>query len=64
MFPNLLFSNIDPSYNLTAFNAASAENTLLITFVIALIGMPFVLTYTAGANYVFRRKVRLTPDSY
>jgi cytochrome d ubiquinol oxidase subunit II len=64
MFPNLLFSNIDPSYNLTAFNAASAENTLLIALIIAVVGMPFVLAYTAGANYVFRRKVRLSADSY
>jgi cytochrome d ubiquinol oxidase subunit II len=64
MFPNLLFSTVDPRYNLTAFNAASAENTLMVAFVVALIGLPFVLTYTAGVNYVFRGKVRLSPHSY
>jgi len=64
MFPNLLFSSIDTSYNLTAFNASSAENTLMITFVIALIGLPFVLAYTAGASYFFRGKVQLSADSY
>jgi cytochrome d ubiquinol oxidase subunit II len=64
MFPNLLFSSLDPSYNLTAFNAASAQNTLTVTFIVALIGMPFVLAYTAGVNYFFRGKVRLSPHSY
>jgi cytochrome d ubiquinol oxidase subunit II len=64
MFPTLLFSSLDPSYNLTAFNAASAQNTLTVTFIVALIGMPFVLAYTAGVNYFFRGKVRLSPHSY
>lgn len=64
MFPTLLFSTIDPAYNMTAFNAASAQNTLLVTFVVALVGLPFVLTYSAGANYFFRGKVRLSPHSY
>ena len=64
MFPTLLFSTVDPSYNLTAYNAASAENTLLVAFLVALIGLPFVLTYTAGVNYFFRGKVRLSPHSY
>ena len=64
MFPTLLFSSIDPSYSMTAYNAASAQNTLTVTFIVALIGMPFVLTYTAGVNYFFRGKVRLSPHSY
>jgi cytochrome bd ubiquinol oxidase subunit II len=64
MFPTLLFSSIDPSYSMTAYNAASAQNTLLVTFIVALIGMPFVLAYTAGVNYFFLGKVRLSPHSY
>ncbi|MEZ4517950.1 MAG: cytochrome d ubiquinol oxidase subunit II [Chloroflexota bacterium] len=64
MYPNLLFSTIDPAYNLTIFNSASAPNTLVVMLVIALIGMPFVLLYTAGVYYFFRGKVQLDPTSY
>jgi cytochrome d ubiquinol oxidase subunit II len=32
--------------------------------IIALIGMPFVLTYTAIIYWVFRGKVKLTQSSY
>ena len=64
LYPNLLVSSIDPTYNLTIFNASSQPNTLTVMLIIALIGMPFVLLYTAGVYYVFRGKVRLTPQSY
>lgn len=62
--PVLLPSSIDPAYDLTVFNAASAEPTLMVMFVIALIGMPFVLLYTAGVYYFFRGRVRLDSHSY
>ncbi len=64
LYPNLLISSIDPAYNLTIFNAASESNTLTVMLVIALIGLPFVLLYTAGVYYIFRGKVKLTPQSY
>jgi cytochrome d ubiquinol oxidase subunit II len=64
MHPNLLVSSLDPAYDLTIFNAASEANTLTVALVIALIGMPFVLLYTAGVYYVFRGKVVVQPDSY
>lgn len=64
LYPNLLISTIDPAYNLTIFNAASAPNTLTVMLIIALIGMPFVLLYTAGVYYIFRGRVQLGPDSY
>ncbi|MDX1414572.1 MAG: cytochrome d ubiquinol oxidase subunit II [Candidatus Promineifilaceae bacterium] len=64
LYPNLLISTIDPAYSLTIFNAASEQNTLSIMLVIALIGIPFVLLYTAGVYYFFRGKVKLTPQSY
>ena len=53
LYPNLLISTIDPAYNLTIFNAASESNTLTVMLVIALIGLPFVLLYTAGAPLYF-----------
>jgi cytochrome d ubiquinol oxidase subunit II len=64
MFPNLLISTTDPAYNLSIYNAASQPNTLTVMLVVALIGMPFVLLYTAGVYYIFRGKVRLSPHSY
>lgn len=64
MFPNLLISTTNPAYNLTIYNAASAENTLTVMLIIALIGMPIVLLYTSGVYYFFRGKTSLGTDSY
>ena len=64
MYPNLLISTTDPAYSLTAANAAAADNTLQITLLVALIGMPFVLLYTSGAYYIFRGKAEVEPEGY
>jgi cytochrome d ubiquinol oxidase subunit II len=64
MFPNLLISTINPQFNLTIYNGASAENTLAVMLVIALIGMPLVVLYTAGVYYFFRGKTKLDSGSY
>jgi cytochrome d ubiquinol oxidase subunit II len=64
LFPNLLISSTNTSYNLTVSNSASQHNTLTVMLIIAVIGIPFVLLYTAGVYYIFRGKVRLSPDSY
>ncbi len=64
LYPNLLISTLDPAYSQTIFNAASEPNTLTVMLVIALIGMPFVLLYTAGVYYIFRGRVQLGPASY
>lgn len=64
LYPNLLISTINPDFNQTIFNAASEANTLTIMLIIAAIGMPFVILYTAGVYYIFRGKVKLGPSSY
>ena len=64
MYPDLLISTIDPAYNLTVSNAAAADNSLTVALIVALIGMPFVLAYTAGAYYIFRGKTRIEPEGY
>ena len=64
MYPNLLISTIDPAYNLTTSNAASADNTLTVLLVVAIIGLPFIIAYTSGVYYLFRGKVRLSHHSY
>ena len=64
LYPVLLPSSIDPAFDLTVSNAASAEPTLQVMTVIAVIGMPFVLLYTAGVYYFFRGRVVLDDQSY
>jgi cytochrome d ubiquinol oxidase subunit II len=64
MYPNLLISTTDAANNLTVSNAASADNTLTVALVVALIGMPFVLLYTAGVYYIFRGRTELEPEGY
>ena len=64
LYPILLHSSTDSANDLTITNAASAEPTLMVMFVIAMIGIPFVLLYTAGVYYFFRGKVVLDDESY
>lgn len=64
MFPNLVVSSLKPEWSLNIYNAASSDQTLWIMFVIALIGMPFVATYTTVVYWVFRGKVQLGKHSY
>jgi cytochrome bd ubiquinol oxidase subunit II len=62
-FPNLVTANNEET-SLTIYNAASSEATLTIMLIIALIGMPLVLTYTAVVYWTFRKRVKLEPTSY
>jgi cytochrome d ubiquinol oxidase subunit II len=64
LFPNLLVSTEDPAYSLTVMNAASTDKTLGIMLVVAGLGLPFVLTYTATIYWVFRGKVQIGGFSY
>ncbi len=64
IFPNMIRSTIDPAYNLTIYNSASSQKTLGIMLIIAIIGMPFVLTYTASIYWVFRGKVQVDKLGY
>lgn len=63
-FPNLVTASNDPAHSLTLYNAASSEKTLGIGLLIAGIGMPFVLAYTAVVYWTFRGKVQLGEGSY
>jgi cytochrome d ubiquinol oxidase subunit II len=64
MYPNLVLSNPLPGHSLTIYAAASSAKTLGIMLVIALMGMPLVLAYTAGIYWIFRGKVKIEPTSY
>lgn len=62
LFPNLVTASNDEGNSLTIYNAASSQKTLGIMLVIALIGMPLVISYTAVVYWTFRGKV--TEDAY
>ena len=64
IFPNLVYSNPNPEYSLTIYNAASSQKTLTIMLTIAGLGMPFVLAYTLCIYWIFRGKVKLDEMSY
>lgn len=66
LYPNLIVSTLGENgqYNLNIVNAASSATTLTIMFVIALVGMPFVISYTVVVYWVFRGKVKIGKFSY
>lgn len=64
-FPNIIRASNDPTnLSLTIWNAASSTTTLGILLVIALIGLPMVISYTIGIYWVFHGKVKLDGSSY
>jgi cytochrome d ubiquinol oxidase subunit II len=63
IYPNLVTA-VNPEFNVTIFNAASSEKTLTIMLLIAVIGMPCVLSYSAIIYWTFRGKVKLDESSY
>jgi cytochrome d ubiquinol oxidase subunit II len=50
-------SNIDPSFSLTAHNAASSDLTLKIMPVVVILFVPIVLIHQARADNLFMGKV-------
>jgi cytochrome bd ubiquinol oxidase subunit II len=64
IFPNMVYSNPNPEYSLTIYNAASSQKTLSVMLIIAVIGVPFVLAYTISIYWIFRGKVKLNSTSY
>jgi cytochrome d ubiquinol oxidase subunit II len=64
LYPNLLKSSTNPANNMTVTNASAEHYTLMVMLVVAIVGIPFVLLYTAGVQYLFSGKVKLTQSSY
>ena len=58
-YPYMVYSQPNPENSLTIYNACSSQKTLGIMLVIACIGVPIVLTYTACVYWIFRGKVKL-----
>ena len=64
LYPRLVPALGDLGLSLTAANASSTERTLTVMLVIALVGMPLVLGYTAFIYSRFKGKVVLDEQSY
>ncbi|HEU4610372.1 MAG TPA: cytochrome d ubiquinol oxidase subunit II, partial [Chitinophagaceae bacterium] len=64
LYPNLVLSSLDPSFNLTVANASSSTRSLGIMLSIAAIGVPLVALYTGFVFWTFKGKVRLDEMSY
>lgn len=64
LYPNLLISTIDPTYNVDIYNAASSIKTLKIMLLMAAIGTPLVLSYTIFVYKTFSGRVKIDETSY
>jgi len=64
LYPNILLSNIDPSYSLTIANSSASQKSLGIILTFVMIGAPLVLIYTIFLFRTFRGKVVLDEMSY
>ena len=63
LYPNMVVAE-NAANSLKVSNAASSETTLTIMLIIAVVGLPFVLAYTAIIYWTFRGKVKLGEFSY
>lgn len=63
-YPNMVYSWPNPEHSLTIYNSCSSQKTLGIMLVIACIGIPVVLAYTACIYWIFRGKVKMDRMSY
>ena len=65
LYPRMVPSRLDVAdYSLTIYNASSTPRTLTVMLIIALIGMPLVLAYTAFIYTLFMGKVVLSKEGY
>jgi len=64
LYPNLVPALGEPAASLTIAAHSSSERTLTTMLVIAGIGMPIVLAYTAFIYKTFKGKARIGEDSY
>jgi cytochrome bd ubiquinol oxidase subunit II len=62
-FPNLVKAK-EAALSITIYNGSNSQLTLTVMLIIALIGMPFVIFYTAYVYKIFKGKVKLNGDGY
>ncbi|MBP2645263.1 MAG: cytochrome d ubiquinol oxidase, subunit [Firmicutes bacterium] len=57
LFPSLMVSSLNPSWNLTIVNSSSSPYTLTLMTIAAVIFVPIVLLYQGWTYWVFRQRV-------
>ncbi len=57
LFPRVMVSSTNTSYNLTIANSVSPSYTLTVMTVVAAIAVPVVLAYQAWSFWVFRKRL-------
>jgi cytochrome d ubiquinol oxidase subunit II len=57
-FPNLIKASNGRSLSMTIYNSSTGLQTLKLMSVIALIGMPVVITYTIFVYRIFKGKAK------
>jgi len=57
LYPNMIPSNIDKRFSLTAFNSSSSEYTLRIMFYVVIIFVPIVIFYQIMMYRIFSGKI-------
>jgi len=64
-YPNVIRAINNPeNLSLTIWNSSSSEETLKILLLMAIIGVPLVVSYTLAIYWVFQGKVKLESTSY
>jgi len=63
-YPYLLPARNVAAYGLSIFNASASQKSLQTMFLIALVGMPLVVAYTAYVYHIFRGKVGAHEEHY
>jgi cytochrome bd ubiquinol oxidase subunit II len=61
LFPRVMVSSTNTTYNLTIANSASPSYTLTVMTVVAAIAVPVVLAYQAWSFWVFRKRLTSPP---
>jgi cytochrome d ubiquinol oxidase subunit II len=61
LFPRILISTLDPSFDLTIYNSAASPYSLRIFTIVGVILLPAVLLYQSWTYWIFRD--RISPDS-
>jgi len=64
LFPRLMVSSLNPTWNLTIYNAASSAYPLKIMTFAAVILVPVVLCYQGWTYWVFRKRVSVKHLEY
>jgi cytochrome d ubiquinol oxidase subunit II len=62
LFPRVMLSSTNSSYNLTIANSASPSYTLKVMTVVAVISVPVVLAYQTWSLWVFRKRLTSPPS--